>query len=66
MDLVPCAGLRSGPGCAAKTGYNGDGNDGWSLEGKAMADWVLLEMVQEKWTGKAPMISNAGSDVSKL
>ena len=51
--------LRSGPACPAKAAFKGDGNDGWNLERKSLAEWVLLEMEQEKWVGKAPIIFNA-------
>lgn len=51
--------LRSGPPGPARAAFKGDGNDGWNLERKALAEWVLLEMKQEKWVGQAPIIFNA-------
>ncbi len=51
--------LKNGPVGPAKTAFKGDGNDGWNLERKALAEWVLLEMKQEKWVGKAPIIFDA-------
>ena len=51
--------LGKGPACPVKAAFKGDGNDRLHLDRKALAEWVLLEMTQEKWIGRAPIISNA-------
>lgn len=43
----------------AKTAFRGDGNDGWNLNRKTLAVWVLNEIEQEKWVGEAPIVFNA-------
>ncbi|KAJ9625995.1 hypothetical protein H2204_010294 [Knufia peltigerae] len=51
--------LKSGPAGPAKTAFRGDGNDGWNLDRKTLAIWVLNEIEQEKWVGEAPIVFNA-------
>ncbi|KAH7413874.1 hypothetical protein DE146DRAFT_638798 [Phaeosphaeria sp. MPI-PUGE-AT-0046c] len=49
--------LKDGRGKEVKTGFVGD--VGMSLDRGALAEWVLKEMVEEKWVGKCPAVSNA-------
>lgn len=51
--------LRSGPARPVVTTLKGRDTFNWNLERKALAEWVLLELKQEKFVGKAPLIYNA-------
>lgn len=37
-----------------------DGNDGLTLSRKSNAVWVLQELEERKWVGRAPALSNPG------
>lgn len=58
MGRVP--GLTNGDAKPVRTSYLGDGTDGMMLSRKSIAIWILQEMEEEKWIGKAPALSNAG------
>lgn len=51
--------LTNGNAGAVKASYTGTGQDGLTLSRKSMAAWVLNEMTEDKWVGKAPLLSNA-------
>jgi hypothetical protein len=37
--------------------FKGDGKDGMKLSRRSMVNWVMQELYNDKWVGKAPMIS---------
>lgn len=39
----------------------GSGEDGLSLSRKSLAVWLLKELEEEKWIGKAPALSSGGN-----
>lgn len=43
-----------------QTGMVGSGKDGLQLSRKSNAVWVLQELQEGKWIGKAPVLSNPG------
>jgi hypothetical protein len=49
--------LKNGEAKEVKAGYVGD--VGVRLERKALAEWVLEEMVECRWVGKCPAVANA-------
>jgi nucleoside-diphosphate-sugar epimerase len=49
--------LRDGEAKPVKAGFVGE--VGLGIERKALAEWVLREMEEEKWVGKCPAVSNA-------
>jgi hypothetical protein len=49
--------LKSGEAKEVKAGYVGD--VGVVLDRKGLAEWVLQEMEEEKWVGKAVAVANA-------
>jgi hypothetical protein len=51
--------LRSGPARPVITAVKGRDMFHWNLERKALAEWVLSELKQEKFVGKSPVIYNA-------
>lgn len=51
--------LRSGPARPVIATVKGKDKFNWNLERKGLAEWVLLELKQEKFVGKAPVIYNA-------
>lgn len=50
--------LTNGAVADVTAGYTGDGNDSLTLSRKSMAKWVVQEIQDEKWVGKAPFLSN--------
>ncbi|KAK5058798.1 hypothetical protein LTR84_011062 [Exophiala bonariae] len=51
--------LRSGPARPVVTTFKGKDRFNWNLERKALAEWVLLELKQDRWIGRAPVLYNA-------
>lgn len=51
--------LTNGKEAPVKATYTGSGDDYLMLTRAGMAEWVLKEMVENKWVGKAPMLCNA-------
>lgn len=51
--------LRSGSARPTKAVMIGHGDDSLSLERKALAEWVLKEVEEENWVGRAPLLLNA-------
>lgn len=49
--------LRNGEAREVVAGYVGD--VGVTIERKALAEWLLQEMEQNKWVGKCPAVANA-------
>lgn len=52
--------LHNGEVKPVQTGHVGSGTDGMMLSRRSMCIWVLNEIEERKWVGKAPMISNPG------
>ena len=52
--------LTNGEAKLVRTSFLGDGSDGMFLSRKSLAVWVLQELLQKQWVGKAPSLSNPG------
>jgi hypothetical protein len=52
--------LTNGDYKPVQTAMIGDGKDGMMLSRKSSAVWVLQELEEKKWVGKAPALSNPG------
>ncbi|KJY00552.1 NmrA family protein [Zymoseptoria brevis] len=50
--------LTNGDYKPVQTAMVGDGNDGLTLSRKSNAVWVLQELEEKKWVGRAPALSN--------
>ncbi|KAI9725670.1 MAG: hypothetical protein M1828_002955 [Chrysothrix sp. TS-e1954] len=51
--------LTSRAGMAVRAGMVGDGGDGSFLTREGLAAWVLQELEEGKWVGKAPLVCDA-------
>ena len=58
MDRVPV--LNNGEARPVRGSYLGDGTDCMFLSRKSIAIWVLCELEERRWIGKAPSLSNPG------
>lgn len=52
--------LTNGEVKPVQAGYVGSGKDGMFLTRKSMCIWILNEIDEKKWLGKAPQLSNLG------
>lgn len=52
--------LNNGQARPVRASYLGDGTDRLLLSRRSIAYWVLHELEEEKWIGKAPALSNPG------
>ncbi|KAK2762132.1 hypothetical protein FQN54_001139 [Arachnomyces sp. PD_36] len=50
--------LGNGETKPVKASFGGSGQDGLFLTRRSIADWILQEMQEKKWVGKAPMLCN--------
>lgn len=57
-DRLPV--LTNGEVKPVQAGYVGSGKDSMILTRRSMCIWVLNEIEEKKWVGKAPGISNLG------
>lgn len=51
--------LTNGNAGPVEAAYTGSGADALTLSRKSMAEWLIQELNEGKWVGKAPLISNA-------
>jgi hypothetical protein len=42
----------------AKADYSGGKHEGWALKREALAGWLMEELKNGRWIGKAPLVSN--------
>jgi hypothetical protein len=52
--------LNNGDAKPVHASIIGDGTESLHLTRKSMAQWLLQELKEREWVGKAPMISNPG------